>query len=100
MHLISIEGENNKCYIKVCVLKVFKNSIKLLASPFLVMFRTVFTRRTLKGKLALQKHLKGTWALGNLRHSGTRRLKGHLGTQALKAHGHLGTQALKGHLGT
>ena len=64
------------------------------------MFWTVFTRRTLKGKLALQKHLKGTWALGNLRHSGTRRLKGHLGTQALKAGEHLDTQALKGHLGT
>ena len=77
--------------------KVFKNPIKLLTSPFLVMFQTFFTQRTLKGILgthrALKKRSKGTLALGHSRHLEL----GHSGTGAL---GHSkGTWALR-HLDT
>ena len=55
------------CYVKVCILKSFKNSIKLLASPFFVMFQTFFNRAVLKEKLGTQRayreYSKGTWAL-------------------------------------
>ena len=82
--------------------KFLKNSIKLLRSPFLVMFQTSFTQRALKrtfrhskgtrgalkGKSikgspkALQGHLdtKGTRALKHLMHSGTRRALVHSST--------------------
>ena len=45
--------------------KIFKNSIKLLASLFLEILQTFFTQRT------LERHSKGT----------LRSLKGHSGTQ-------------------
>ena len=95
-HLISNEGDNNKCYVGFVFWKVFKNPIKLLTSPFLVMLQTFL----------LEEHSKGTWALrhskkGNLAHQrhskGTpRALQGNSkGTRALKAFGHLGIQAPK-----
>ena len=94
-HLISNEGDNNKCYVGFVFWKVFKNPIKLLTSPFLVMLQTFL----------LEEHSKGR----ELGHSGTRRreiwhtkgtpraLQGHSkGTpRALKAFGHLGIQAPK-----
>ena len=42
-HLVSKEGENNTCYVKYVFWKVFKNSVKVLTSPFLVMLQTYFT---------------------------------------------------------
>ena len=88
IYVISKEGENNKCYVKVCILYV-KNSIKLSASPFLVMLKTFLleehskdTPRPLQGHLGtqtleghfstrrtLEEHSNGTWALKALRHS-------------------------------
>ena len=41
-YLISKEGENNKYFGKYVFWKAFKNSIKLLMSPFLVMLQTFF----------------------------------------------------------
>ena len=88
--------ENNKCYVKYVFWKVFKNSIKLSTSPFLVILQTFFIWRALERKLGTQR------ALG---HSGTQKAFGHLGTHALgysdtrRALGPSGTQALE-HLGT
>ena len=76
-HLISKEGENNKCYVLYVYLKVFKNSIKLSASLFLVMLQTFFTQRALKRKFKVTpRALEGN--------SGTRRGLGHSGTKALR----------------
>ena len=95
----------------MCSKKLLK---KLLASPFLVMLQAFFIQRVLKGKLGTQKVPQGTLRSLKraLRHSGTRRIFRHSGTQdtwilwhsstwgawALK--GHLGGRALKGHLDT
>ena len=87
--------------------KVFKNSIKLLTTPFFVMLLTFFAQRALNGKLDIQRHSKGTWALEHSkqlpmwvrRHLGnwaTPTLEGCLCTRNSR---HLGTQPL-GHLGT
>ena len=96
--LIFNYGENSKCYVKHVFWKVFKNSMELLTSPFLVMLQNfllllffTFTKafnvkygtpRALKtlGYLALKhlshlRHFISTWrAVG---HSGTWRLEGH-----------------------
>ena len=81
-HLISKEGENNKCYVKYVFFKVFKNSVKLLMNLFLVMLRPFFTHTALKGKLntqrALQGNSKGT--LRGLAHSDTGKALGHSST--------------------
>ena len=119
-HFISKEEETNKCHVKHVFWKRFKNSIKQLASLFLVRLLTLFIRRALKGKkvtqTALQRHhhtgaLKafeylstwGTPALeGQLRNLGTQALE-HLGTRrALGPSGTWGTWALRHlrHLGT
>ena len=68
---------------KRCTLKLLKNSIKPLASLFLVRFQTFFTRRVLKGKMGIQKALQE-----------------HLHTRALKAFEELGNETLEvlGHL--
>ena len=113
-HFISKEEETNKCHVKHVFWKRFKNSVKQLASLFLVRLQTLFIRRALKWKkvtqTALQRHhhtgaLKtfeylstwGTPALeGQLRNLGTQALE-HLGTR--RALGPSGTQA-PGHLGT
>ena len=114
-HLISKEGENNNCYIRYVLWKDFKNCIKLITSPFLVL-QNCFTRRALKEQFVTQRTLQGhskgtqrafghsgtrmalrhsplkalgTWALQCLRHSGTRRALGHLDTRVLKGLGHL-----------
>ena len=73
------EGESNKFHVKYVFWKVFKNSIKLLASPFIVMLQTFFSRRAPKGKLGTQRALKwylGTWALEYLKALGKSRLLG------------------------
>ena len=62
--------------------KFFKNSIKLLKSPFPVMLQTSLTRRALRRKL--ERHL-GTQTLKALGHSGARRAFGHSGTQDTQA---------------
>ena len=86
-HLISKEGENNKCYVLYVYLEVFKNSIKLSASLFLVMLQTFFTQRALKRKLGTQRSLQGHSKVtpraleGN---SGTRMGLEHSGTKALR----------------
>ena len=77
-------------YIKYIFGKVFKNSIKLLKSPFLVMLLIFFSKST-KGKLGALRAILGYF--------GIRALEGHLGTRVLKALGHLGTQTF-GHLDT
>ena len=92
-HLISKERDNNKCYVKYVLWKVFKDCIKLLASPSLVMLQTFFTQRALKGKLGTRN-----WALEGHFKVLPRAHKGHLDTRALERH--LGTRALEGHLGT
>ena len=99
--------KNNWCYVKYVFWQIFKNSIKLLKSPFIVMLQTFFylkssqweighshwTPRAFEGDTlrSLQGHSKSTWSLGHLMHSGTQ------GTWALR---HLGTRALEGHLDT
>ena len=55
-HLIS-KGDSNKCYVKFVFQKVFKNSIALLTSPFLVILQTFFTQRALKDKLGTPSSL-------------------------------------------
>ena len=121
---IANEAENNKCYVNNVFWKVFKNFGKLLRSRSPMMLQTFFiysksTKRALgqKGtqghlnrKRALQGHSKstralkafeghsstqGTWAFGHSPIWGTRALKYHLGTRALKSLGDLSTQALK-----
>ena len=85
-HLISTEGQN-KCYVKYVFSKVFKNSIKLLTSPFPKILQTFFTRRALKGKLStqrvLQEHCKGILKSAVQGHSGTQAL-GYLGTRGTR----------------
>ena len=44
-HLIS-KGDKNKCYVKFVFGEVFKNSIKLLISPLLVMLQTFYSKST------------------------------------------------------
>ena len=77
-----------------------KNSIKLLVSPFLLMFQTYFS--------ALQRHLGtqrtlghwGNWELKAREYLGTQKALRHSGTQGTWAlEGYLGTQALN-HSGT
>ena len=85
-HLISKEGDNNKCYVKFVFWKVFKNSMKLLASPFFVILQTFSTQR------ALKRHSKGPGNSGNRRTLGQSR---HLSTWALR---YLGTQGTRGTL--
>ena len=65
-HFSSKEAENNKYYVGyVFWNNILKNPIKILRSPFLVMFQAFW--RALKGHLGLQKslkrHSKGTWTL-------------------------------------
>ena len=96
-HFISKEEETNKCHVKHVFWKRFKNSIKQLASLFLVRLQTLFIRRALKGKkvtqTALQRHhqshwgTQGIWVLEHLGYSGTRR--------AVKKLGHSGTWAFR-----
>ena len=90
--IIYFRVKNNKCYVRYVFWKVFKKSIKLLTSPFLLMLQNLFTRRALKdhskGTLrSLQGHSKGNWAINAP--------EGHLDTWAFKALGHSGSQALK-----
>ena len=73
-------------------ISVTLNSLKLVTSPFLVLFQTFFKRRTVKGKLDTQMALQdtprelgflgtqGLLALGQSRHSGTRRALRYSGT--------------------
>ena len=115
--------KNNRCYVKYVFWKNFKNSIKLLKSPFIVMLQTFFylssqweighshwTPRAFEGDTlrSLQGHSKSTWSLGHLMHSGTWALKalGHPGTWA-REHSkgtwtlrHLGTRNTRGTLFT
>ena len=66
--------------------KVFKNSIKLLTTPFFVMLQTFFAQKALNGKLDIQEGTRsalgysstqstcpcgyaGTWGIEPLRHS-------------------------------
>ena len=109
-HHIYMESENNKCYVKNISWKVFKNSIKLLTSPFLVMLQTFFYSMSTQREIVHSKdtwrafeHSKGTWALSHsnhlcawtlehLRHSGTQRALRHSGTWALR---HSDTWALE-----
>ena len=79
-YLVSKDGGNNKCYAK------FKNFIKLLMSPFLVMLQTFLPKEHSKGYWALKVHSKGTY-----------RTLGHLGTQALE---YLSTRRALGKWGT
>ena len=93
----NVKAFRNKPYVKYVFWKAFKNSIKLLTSPFLVTFQTFFIRGALKGHSKstlryLQRHLKDTWALGHSRHLDTWRLR-HLGTPSFEEH--LGIQALR-----
>ena len=93
-HFISKEEETNKCHVKHVFWKRFKNSIKQLASLFLVRLQTLFIRRALKGKkvtqTALQRH-HHTGALKAFEYLstwGTPTLEGqfrHLDTWALEA---------------
>ena len=90
--IIYFRVKNNKCYVRYVFWKVFKNSIKLLTSPFLLTLQNLFTRRALKGHSkgtlrSLQGHTKGNWAINAP--------EGHLDTWAFKALGHSGSQALK-----
>ena len=90
--IIYFRVKNNKCYVRYVFWKVFKNSIKLLTSPFLLTLQNLFTRRALKGHSkgtlrSLQGHTKGNWAINAT--------EGHLDTWAFKALGHSGSQALK-----
>ena len=90
--IIYFRVKNNKCYVRYAFWKVFKNSIKLLTSPFLLTLQNLFTRRALKGHSkgtlrSLQGHTKGNWAINAP--------EGHLDTWAFKALGHSGSQALK-----
>ena len=90
--IIYFRVKNNKCYVRYIFWKVFKNSIKLLTSPFLLTLQNLFTRRALKGHSkgtlrSLQGHTKGNWAINAP--------EGHLDTWAFKALGHSGSQALK-----
>ena len=77
MHLISKEGERNKCYVKVCILESFSNFYKTISESISCNVQDFF-------------HLKST----------QRVLEGHLGTQPLEALGDVGIQALEGHSGT
>ena len=90
--IIYFRVKNNKCYVRYVFWKVFKNSIKLLTSPFLLTLQNLFTRRALKGHSkgtlrSLQGHTKGNWTINAP--------EGHLDTWAFKALGHSGSQALK-----
>ena len=89
-------GENNQYHVKCVFWKVFKNSIKLLMSLFLLILQTFFLLKVhSKGNWALEGHSKGIWRA--LLHLGTQRELGHSGTWPL---GDLGSRALKGHLDT
>ena len=89
-------GENNQYHVKCVFWKVFKNSIKLLMSLFLLILQTFFLLKVhSKGNWELEGHSKGIWRA--LLHLGTQRELGHSGTWPL---GDLGSRALKGHLDT
>ena len=82
--------------------EVFKNSLKLLTSSFLVvMLWTFFTRRVLKGKLGTQRALQGhsNSTRRVTEHSGTPALEGHLGTEELKELGYSRTRSAFKHSG-
>ena len=89
--------------------KVFKNSIKLLTTPFFVMLQTFFAQKALNGKLDIQEGTRsalgysstqstcpcgyaGTWGIEPLRHSKGTCVLDTQGTWALR---HLGTWTLK-----
>ena len=85
--------------VKYVFWKAFKNSKKLLTSPFLLMVHIGFTRRAFKEKLGIQRQLQGhskAFPRVLYGHSkGTRRALGYSGTW--------GTRAIKGrwrHSGT
>ena len=97
-HLISKEGENNKCYIKYVFWKFFQNSIKLLTSPFLVVLQAFLLEERSKENWALKRHTSGhqghstvtTNALGQSSTWDTRAREEDLGTWALGHSRHLG----------
>ena len=83
-----------KVYVKYVFWKVFKKSKKLLKSPLLVMLQNFFNSKSTHSEMG---HSTGNRRA--LKHSGTRRARGHTrhlstwGTQALEAH--LDTLALR-----
>ena len=123
---IAKEAENNKCYVNNVFWKDFwkpyKTINKSISSDVADLFyllkepskRTWALKRNsrpleqTKGTPRALEHLRQLKGLGHLRHFdiwhlctwGTRALKGHLGTRALKAFTHSGTRALEVHLGT
>ena len=108
IHRISKEGKNNKCSMKVCILKSFQKLYKTINQSISCNVPDFFLleehskanwvlKRHSKGTWALG-HSKSTWALGQSRNLVSRALKWHLSTWALEWH--LGTRAFEWHLGT
>ena len=82
MHLISNEGERNKCYVKVCILESFSNFYKTISESISCNVPDFFHLKSTQRETG---HSKGTQALSHLKHLGMWALKHLKGTQALKA---------------
>ena len=93
--LIFNYGENSKCYVNHVFWKVFKNSMKLLTSPFLVMLQNFLLEKLSMLNRALQGHSKALKALGYLALKHLSHLSHFISTW--RAVGHSGTWKLEGH---
>ena len=66
IYLVSEEGERNKCYLKVCIMKSFLKLYKTINESISCNVPDFFSlEEHSKGNWALKRHSKGTSTLRN-----------------------------------